>query len=74
MVNGNWFVPSKSDPDPRYPEGHVRDSPEGIYTSIIIPQYHKGKFVYFIDAEEFDRIREKLEPLIKKAFKEEKVK
>ena len=68
FVKGMWLVPSKGEPDPRYPEGHVSQSPEGIYTSIIIPQYHKGKFVYYIDAETFDQIREKIEPLIKEAF------
>ncbi len=70
FVKGMWLTPSKGEPDSRYPEGHVSESPEGIYTSIIIPQYHKGKFVYYIDAETFDQIREKLEPLIKEAFKE----
>ena len=72
FVTGQWISPIKSEPDPRYAGSRIpREelvSPDGIYTSIIIPQYHKGKFVYYIDAEEFDKIREKLEPLIKEAF------
>ena len=72
FVTGQWISPIKSEPDPRYAGSRIpREeivSPDGIYTSIIIPQYHKGKFVYYIDAEAFDKIREKLEPLIKEAF------
>ena len=56
-VEKNYIIPSKSI-DPRYPEGCVGDSPEGLYTSMIVPYYLYDKTLIIISEDEYDRIKQ----------------
>ena len=57
-VSKKYIIPSKGE-DPRliWPDG----SPEGLYSSVIIPEYNLGKTLFIIPMEQFDRIHEVFE-------------
>jgi len=54
FVAEEYIIPSKGvDPRLIWPD----ESPEGLYPSIIVPEYHKGKFLWIIDYEMFEKIK-----------------
>jgi len=54
FVAEEYIIPSKGvDPRLKYPD----NSPEGLYTAVIVPNYHKGKFIWIIDFEMFEKIK-----------------
>ena len=54
FVAQEYIIPSKSvDPRLIWPN----ESPEGLYHAIIVPDYHKGKFLWMIDLEMFEKIK-----------------
>lgn len=55
----HWLDPARSK-DPRYPEDHVSESPEGPYPAVIVPYTYLGKSLFIIDEEMFEEIREYL--------------
>ena len=66
-VTKQYIIPSKGE-DPRliWPD----ESPEGLYTSVVVPEYNLGKTLFIIPMEQLDRIREVFESQI--CEKEEK--
>jgi len=64
-VEKNYIIPSKSI-DPRYPPDYVSDSPEGLYTSMIVPQSDYNQTMFIIRKYDFDRIKESFEESLQK--------
>lgn len=52
-VENLWIDPKRSI-DPRL--GKPDESPEGLYTGIIVPEYHFGKTLFLIDKEVLQEI------------------
>ena len=67
-VSKKYIIPSKGE-DPRliWPD----ESPEGLYSSVIIPEYNLGKTLFIIPMDQLDKIREAFESsIISKADQE----
>ena len=60
-VSKKYIIPSKGE-DPRliWPD----ESPEGLYSSVIIPEYNLGKTLFIIPMDQLDKIREAFESSI----------
>lgn len=61
-IHPHWIDPARSKND-QYPEDHISESPERLYTACIVPQHHKGKFLWMIDSETFEKIKTVFESL-----------
>lgn len=68
-VEQNYIIPSKSI-DPRMPENHISNTPEGLFTSMIVPYYYYNDTMFIIKKEEFDKIKEAFLRVVTKPRKE----
>jgi len=72
-VEKNYIIPSKSI-DPRYPPDYISESPEGLYTSMIVPEYNYNETMFIIRKSEFDRIKKSFEQSIEQGkLKDERI-
>ena len=57
-VSKKYIIPSKGEnPQLIWPD----ESPEGLYTSVIVPEFNLGKTLFIISMDQLDRIREAFE-------------